>query len=1258
MGAQTSKEDYNSEMSEGRQCKIVLLNGQRLDIIVQSKLKTSDLVEITLSHFFVKEQHCFGLYTVESNYVYWLDPKKNVLDNEFLRRDGPLTIYLGVKFFLPSTSMIADLKAIELFYLQARSNITQGFLVCDASVLCTLAALALQFEHKDYADDAQFASVLARSQVLPSKTNNNQSPSDLESSIKQKYRDLSGMSRGEALVKYLRLVESQPTYGVHFYAVKDKRGGSHWLGISLNGIVVVEMDARRGSLQSRPQVFPWSRLENIFHNEKKFHFEESRASRSDERRLVNNGSTHQQFSTTDVTLHSFTSDSPMMSKCIWTSCVDQHHFYLETTKMKPVRVEVESLARELDESLSARKQGQHIETFHTERFKQMSEVIQHLRSKKLLLDNLLKDKMNLVKKLEDEETALTKLPPLKVELDEDFEKKWGSVTIVSDHYEANKTLSALDDIFKVEQKITVGYYKLVMLHNNTTAKLVHKMVTLQMTKGSDFKLKNPDLRKKWVDMYKSSLEKLKGIERKVNRYRRLLDMSCVDFASRFEDHKITQRPISSAQKQMVCRCANHHHEVLQEHNRQSLRRQQRDGHRQHRRENTRTSKTSDDSVVKVSICSVVTTGTGTTCVDSQKSCHPRDLHLQQTAQSQRVKSETVPSPSVISISSASSSSSASHQYPISDSSSSTLSSPYFKESKQPTNSGSLPRPGRRVDQGGVFAYPDVGNRPVVKNHSYDDLGGQPERDGQLRDAGTSALKMRVFRDADHYDTRSIKVLNKRYSYKMALECGNGEDDEAIDDEDGDNLYNVSSKRITHILTRSSSTHHAAQCHQHHQEHCQHQQNYHHNQDLGGTSQTCHHYHPHDHHHKCHQGHSTTPSTALHAGVASHDLQNLDSERQTHGHSRKCSDSAQPKERMHNLKPPPHRSEKQSLHPETANPRHPTLQYLPVDKSPSVTSAMSLKMRSSKSSLPMPSSSARNCSDMSNLTSCFKSQQKNSDFIHVSACQLEPVSPATPEYSGGGRKPKNFYTPPDLQKSFIKAETIDLSLIRDEDKVAWAAATSADVSFLRTIDSADLDGSLVNTSLFLDSSEWIHRSYTEDVLGGQQDWEYNDLHDLHRNQHLQSVNYNQCMDHFHKFHARMNYFSSSRSHPGESQEAKRERQTSSRHHCSSHGSGVQHHYSAQSHSQHGPMMGHPSSTLFSHQRSDWQMQPSSGIRRHQRQSVVPRDAGNATGNTSQRRLYAEGNATARSERPRTASCSIPGRHDQPDARPRDNRHRQQ
>ena len=44
-----------------------------------------------------------------------------------------------------------------------------------------------------------------------------------------------GQTRGQAIVNYMTIVESMPTYGVHYFEVLDKRGSLWWLGLSCRG---------------------------------------------------------------------------------------------------------------------------------------------------------------------------------------------------------------------------------------------------------------------------------------------------------------------------------------------------------------------------------------------------------------------------------------------------------------------------------------------------------------------------------------------------------------------------------------------------------------------------------------------------------------------------------------------------------------------------------------------------------------------------------------------------------------------------------------------------------------------------------------------------------------------------------------------------------------------------------------------------------------------------------------------------------------
>ena len=52
------------------------------------------------------------------------------------------------------------------------------------------------------------------------------------------YQGMAGQPRGQAIVSFMAIVESLPTYGVHYYEVRDKHGTTWWLGLSPQGIAV------------------------------------------------------------------------------------------------------------------------------------------------------------------------------------------------------------------------------------------------------------------------------------------------------------------------------------------------------------------------------------------------------------------------------------------------------------------------------------------------------------------------------------------------------------------------------------------------------------------------------------------------------------------------------------------------------------------------------------------------------------------------------------------------------------------------------------------------------------------------------------------------------------------------------------------------------------------------------------------------------------------------------------------------------------
>ena len=71
------------------------------------------------------------------------------------------------------------------------------------------------------------------------------------------------------MVNYMTIVESMPTYGVHYFEVLDKRGQVWWLGLSCRGIAQYEAHDRKSPVR----VFQWKQLENLYFRDKKFSIE-------------------------------------------------------------------------------------------------------------------------------------------------------------------------------------------------------------------------------------------------------------------------------------------------------------------------------------------------------------------------------------------------------------------------------------------------------------------------------------------------------------------------------------------------------------------------------------------------------------------------------------------------------------------------------------------------------------------------------------------------------------------------------------------------------------------------------------------------------------------------------------------------------------------------------------------------------------------------------------------------------------------------
>ncbi|XP_061085794.1 FERM domain-containing protein 4A-like [Conger conger] len=312
------------QMTEGRRCQVHLLDDRKLELLVQPKLMAKDLLDLVASHFNLKEKEYFGIsYTDETGHFSWLQLDRRVLEHEFPKKSGPVVLFFCVRFYIESISYLKDNATIELFFLNAKSCISKELIEVDSEVVFDLASFILQEAKGDFTSDEGTRGDLKKLPALPMQAlKEHPSLAYCEDRVIEHYKKLSGQSRGQAIVNYMSIVESLPTYGVHYYAVKDKQGIPWWLGLSYKGIFQYD---HQDKVKPR-KVFQWRQLENLYFREKKFsvevHDPRSRAS-----------VTRRTFGHSGIAVHTWYA-CPALIKSIWAMAISQHQFYLDRKQSK------------------------------------------------------------------------------------------------------------------------------------------------------------------------------------------------------------------------------------------------------------------------------------------------------------------------------------------------------------------------------------------------------------------------------------------------------------------------------------------------------------------------------------------------------------------------------------------------------------------------------------------------------------------------------------------------------------------------------------------------------------------------------------------------------------------------------------------------------------------------------------------------------------------------------------------------------------
>uniref|UniRef100_A0A287BDA7 FERM domain containing 4B n=1 Tax=Sus scrofa TaxID=9823 RepID=A0A287BDA7_PIG len=410
---------------------------------------------------------------------------------------------------IESISFLKDKTTVELFFLNAKSCVHKGQIEVDSETIFRLAALVLQEAKGDYISDENARKDLKTLPAFPTKTlQEHPSLAYCEDRVIEHYLKIKGLTRGQAVVQYMKVVEALPTYGVHYYAVKDKQGLPWWLGISYKGIGQYDLQDK---VKPR-KLFQWKQLENLYFREKKFAVEVH-----DPRRRT--------FGQSGLFVQTWYANSSLI-KSIWVMAISQHQFYLDRKQSKakiPSARSLDDIAMDLTETgaprvskpvtLEAKSQfimasnGSLISSGSQDSEvseEQKREKILELKKKEKLLQEKLLKKVEELKKICLREAELTgKIPkeyPLNVgEKPPQVRRRVGTAFKLDDNLlpsEEDPALQELESNFLIQQKLVEAAKKLA---------------------------NEPDLcktvKKKRKQDYTDAVKKLQEIENAINEYR-------------------------------------------------------------------------------------------------------------------------------------------------------------------------------------------------------------------------------------------------------------------------------------------------------------------------------------------------------------------------------------------------------------------------------------------------------------------------------------------------------------------------------------------------------------------------------------------------------------------------------------------------------------------------------------------------------------------------------------------------------------------
>ncbi|EDS42478.1 conserved hypothetical protein [Culex quinquefasciatus] len=190
---------------------------------------------------FVFLPHDLKIYKVAPQI--WVNTSKK---SSVLGENVVFTLYLRIKFFLPTLRGVSCLESRHLLYLQLRKSILERQVLCSEDDLIALGGLALQVEVGSFKEHMKYAEYFSISHYLPEEVYRKKK--ELAKYLRNSHFCKRGLHQLEAEHNFIRYVQELKEYGLHLYSAswttEENMTLEVYVAISLSGVAIFERNLK------------------------------------------------------------------------------------------------------------------------------------------------------------------------------------------------------------------------------------------------------------------------------------------------------------------------------------------------------------------------------------------------------------------------------------------------------------------------------------------------------------------------------------------------------------------------------------------------------------------------------------------------------------------------------------------------------------------------------------------------------------------------------------------------------------------------------------------------------------------------------------------------------------------------------------------------------------------------------------------------------------------------------------------------------